>query len=137
MSGKSNKKTTTDLLELQQEHKEWYSKNFSESIEEQAKHCLYGVAEEVGELMHAIRCQEQGIRGDRNTHEYNAEDAVGDIVIFLIGLCNARGWNMHEIIRDTWQHVKLRNWNKNKINGMPGDKWVKRWNKIWKNLTDG
>ncbi|HEY4388472.1 MAG TPA: hypothetical protein VGN34_28815 [Ktedonobacteraceae bacterium] len=98
------------LLRVQQhEMREWRSKNFpGHTWEEQ----FIGVVEEVGELGHHLLKQKQGIRGTHSEHELGAKDAVGDIVIYLMGLCEARGWDLQDILEDTVSSVLKRDWQK-------------------------
>jgi NTP pyrophosphatase (non-canonical NTP hydrolase) len=77
-----------------------------------------GVVEEVGELSHAFRCQEQGIRGTFAEHEAKAKDAVGDIIVFLADLCNKKSWDLGEIVQQTWLEVSKRDWVKFPKNGL-------------------
>lgn len=76
-----------------------------------------GVVEEVGELSHALLKQKQGIRGTFLEHELNAQDSVGDILIFLTGLCDAKGWDLEAITEKTVNHVLKRDWQKNPTTG--------------------
>ena len=95
-----------DLDLFQSEHREWQDKNFPgwEPWE-----VLLGLGEEVGELFHAHLKQYQGIRMNEN-HDAHARDSVGDIVVFLVGYCNARGWLLSDVLNETWNHVKQREW---------------------------
>lgn len=97
------------LRALQADHKEWSTRNFPNADPIDA---VLGVAEEVGELCHAILKQRQGIRGTKEEHEAKAKDAVGDIVIFLLDVCNRRGWSFAEIVAETWAEVRKRDWTK-------------------------
>jgi NTP pyrophosphatase (non-canonical NTP hydrolase) len=91
----------------------WGRQNFGDEEERPSYHPLLGVQEEVGELSHAHLKQEQGIRGTPEELEAKAKDAVGDIVIFLADYCTLRGFDMQEIVEETWQHVSKRNWKDN------------------------
>lgn len=101
------------LSRFQREQAEWSKRNFG-------KHewvdPMLGVVEEVGELSHALLKQKQGIRGSHAEHEAEAQDAVGDIIVYLADLCTTRGWNLEEIVSDTWVKVQHRDWQKH-----PGD----------------
>jgi NTP pyrophosphatase (non-canonical NTP hydrolase) len=117
------------LREIQKAHKEWADRNFGNVPAHQP---VLGVAEELGELVeaddsptqhivelvkaigrlsHAQLKSEQGIRMNEN-HEENAKDAVGDITMFLIDLCNCKGWDYQEIVQGTWEHISKRDWTK-------------------------
>lgn len=97
-----------NLDAFQEDHKEWQDRNFPGWQEWEV---LLGLGEEVGELFHAHLKEKQGIRQNEN-HEAKARDAVGDIMIFLAGYCNARGWLLSEILSETWAEVRLREWRK-------------------------
>ena len=97
-----------DLDKFQAEHHVWQSHNFPGF---QVWEVLLGLGEEVGELFHAHLKQHQGIRLNED-HDAMARDAVGDIMIFLAGYCNARGWKLSEILDETWAEVKTRKWRK-------------------------
>jgi NTP pyrophosphatase (non-canonical NTP hydrolase) len=97
--------TVKDKLEqIQAEQKEWSNANFGPQSPTLP---LLGVVEEVGELCHAVLKREQGIRRDEN-HLENEVDAIGDICIYLMDYCNRRGFNLMEIIDETWNEVQGR-----------------------------
>ena len=53
---------------------------------------------------------------ERVTHflsEDEARDAVGDILIYLMDLCERNGWSMADILESTWEEVKQRDWVEN------------------------
>lgn len=102
------------LKQLQEEAETWRDHNFPDYTWEEQ---FMGVVEEVGELSHALIKQKQGIRGSFDKHEADAMDAVGDMLVFLSGLCSARGWSMQDILEETWAQVKQRDWQKNKESG--------------------
>lgn len=108
-----------DLDVFEEEHREWANKNFG--YDRDWRDPLMGLVEEVGELHHALLKQKQGIRGSHEKHELDAMDAVGDIVIYLQDLCNIRGWRLSEILRDTWESVKRRDWKTNPRDGVARD----------------
>lgn len=93
------------LAYIQKQVHEWRKYNFPNSGD---LHQFLGVVEEVGELSHAILKMAQGIRGDK--HEEEARDAVGDIMIYLMNFCSENGWDLEEIIEETWDQVQRRNW---------------------------
>ena len=70
----------------------------------------------MGELAHAHLKEEQGIRTGEN-HIALAKDSIGDIIIFLADYCSARGFDLQEIIEETWAEVKQRDWKKDPIKG--------------------
>ena len=93
------------LSKLQRDVHEWKKRNFPNSGD---LHQFLGLVEEVGELAHAILKSQQGIRG--NDHVAEAKDAVGDIMIFLLNLCSENGWDLREILIETWEDVAERDW---------------------------
>jgi len=101
------------LSSMQRDVHEWKKRNFPNSGD---LHQFLGVVEEVGELAHAILKLQQGIRGDKHVAE--ARDAVGDIMIFLMNFCSENGWDLREILIDTWDEVKSRDWMKYPERGM-------------------
>jgi len=101
------------LKQIQLEQHEWQQRNFPNNTDTEP---LLGVVEEIGELCHAVLKQRQGIRIDED-HLAALRDAVGDIMIYLIGFCNIKGYDLEEILQETWDQVKKRDWQKNKENG--------------------
>ena len=99
--------------QLQDEVRPWTMHNFGERPSWQP---LLGIQEEVGELSHAHLKAEQGIRTNED-HEADGKDAVGDILVFLADYCNCKGWDMQEIIEETWDAVKQRDWKKDPEKG--------------------
>lgn len=107
------------LNKVQKEQKDWAKKNFGDSgtiVEVPGGGALHGVTEELGELCHAHLKESQGIRLNED-HEAKAKDAIGDIIIYLADYCNRRGFDLEEIVADTWNQVKHRDWTKNKEDG--------------------
>lgn len=109
---------TIDLELLQLATREWRQKNF-DADKRDAMHQLAGVFEEGGELAHAVLKLSQGIRGDEHQHLEEATDAVGDIIIFLCGLCDALGIHMSAAVQQAWREVEERDWRKDPILGDP------------------
>ena len=79
---------------------------------------LFGIAERVGFLNHALLKQSQGIRGDSAKHEQEAKDAIADIVIYLADLCTRLGWDFPQIVGEVWEQVSRRDWKKYPGNGV-------------------
>lgn len=98
--------TMPDLADLQLEVKEWQDKEFPK---QEAWEPLIGIQEELGELAHAHLKQHQKIRGSPAELEEKARDAVGDMVIYIAGYCNARGFNLPMCVNQAWNVVKQRN----------------------------
>lgn len=108
------------LSEIQKAHKEWAARNFKDVppvLERRALHCALGVCEEAGELAHAVLKADQQIRGDVETHKAAARDAVGDVCLYLMDLCNLMGWELEEVIREVAREVHRRDWNAEREEG--------------------
>lgn len=100
-----------DLTKLQEELEVWRDRNFPNADADQQ---LLGVVEEVGELAHANLKMKQEVR---NSTEEDEEDAVGDMLIYLLGYCSYKQWDMGEILEHTAHHVMQRDWIKYPRNG--------------------
>jgi len=105
-----------DLLKIGIEINEWSIRNFGKQISVLP---LLGVMEELGELTHCHLNTEQGIRGTSGEHEINGQDAVGDLMVYLLNYCHIKGWNIEEILEKTWGEVKRRDWVKYPKTGFP------------------
>lgn len=105
---------SVDLIALQRKHAEWAIRNFGERDPVDA---FFGVTEELGELARAMLKKKQGIRGNSPEHDAKARDAVGDILLFLLDYCTARGWSFNDIVLETWRIVRERDWIKYPKNG--------------------
>ena len=70
--------------------------------------------EELGELCHAILKQEQGIRA---TNAADVKDALGDMMIYTMDLCNHLGLNLYNVTYETWEKVRQRDWKRFPTNG--------------------
>lgn len=103
-----------DLSYLQERRNKWVAHNFP------GKDTLItstlGVVEEVGELAHHILKRDQGIR--KEDHEAEIKDAVGDIIIYLMGVATHEGFDIGQIVQETWEHVEKRDWIKWPGNGV-------------------
>ena len=110
--------SSDDLRNIQAEVKEWNDRNFPDRKSYQM---ILGAVEEIGELAHAFLKREQGIRLEEN-HSENIEDAIGDIVIFLMAFCADEGLDLKEILVRIWRQVKERNWNDGLDTGKEGRK---------------
>ena len=102
-----------DLRRIQREQKTWATRNFGYVPPWQP---LIGVVEELGELAHSHLKEVQNIRTNED-HIAKGQDAVGDIVIYLIDYCNRRDWDFADIILETWKQVSARDWVNDKENG--------------------
>lgn len=75
---------------------------------------LLGLQEELGELSHHYLKMMQGIRNNEN-HKEGIKDAIGDLMIYLMDFCNEEELNLESIIEETWDKVKQRDWNKERL----------------------
>jgi NTP pyrophosphatase (non-canonical NTP hydrolase) len=96
---------------IQDEVALWRKYNFPNSG---ADHQFLGIVEEVGEAAHAILKMQQGIR---DSDVDDLQDAVGDIMIYLLNFCDCMGWSLKDIIETTWGSVRKRDWQNNRENG--------------------
>lgn len=94
---------------MQEQHKRWLNHNFPNQLPHDG---LLGIMEEVGELSHAHLKHQQRIRGiDREKYIEMAEDALGDIFIYMLSYCNTNGLDLETIVEDTWTIVSARDWS--------------------------
>lgn len=106
----------SDVLSvIQKEHDEWRKRNFGDKSN--ANTNFMGMVEELGELAHARLKGFQGIRGTRLENLDKERNAIGDIIVFMMGYCTDMGWNLNDIIVETWLEVKKRNWKSDPVNG--------------------
>jgi len=94
------------ISKIQKEHRIWQERNFGPPSTSES---LIGITEELGELSHAFLKNKQGIRLNED-HEANMEDAVGDLLIYLISFCTSKGYDLDKILQKTWDQVKQRDW---------------------------
>ena len=95
------------MNQIQKEQKEWTEKNFGDQEEWVT---VMGVQEEVGELAHHILKRHQGIRQSED-HEEGVEDAIGDIFIYLLGVCNKQELLFSAVLEKVWDNiVSKRDW---------------------------
>ena len=109
-----------NLYEFQTEQRQWIEHNFPNT---NADEQLLGVVEEVGELCHAVLKSKQKIRGgeSQSASMEKEMDAIGDILIYLTGFCNKRGYSLHDILFHTWNAVSERDWIKYPKTGLPDE----------------
>lgn len=103
------------LRTIQREHKSWADYNFGGT---QLNHAFMGMAEELGELAHALLKQQQAIRTNEN-HKLDAIDAVCDLLIYTCSLANVLQIDLSIELQHTWNKVKQRDWKKYPKNGIP------------------
>lgn len=81
-----------DWFKLVQERNAWVARNFPTEDEIPGRESILGCIEEHGELAHAhLKCK-QGIRGTREEHEAAMQDAIGDLMVYLLGVMAAVGY---------------------------------------------
>lgn len=104
---------------LQQRRNAWVAHNFPERGEGNFNGLvvgLMGATEELGELAHHILKRDQGIR--KEDHDAQIKDAVGDIIIYLMGIATHEGFDIGEVLVETWEQVEKRDWIKFPGNGV-------------------
>src|SRR5204862_215279 len=101
------------INEIQEEIKNWSYHNFGNHP---AYHPLMGIAEEVGELNHHFLKREQNIRTNED-HDEGIEDAIADLMIYLMDFCNCEGIDLNITLNKTWEKVKKRDWKSNDKDG--------------------
>ncbi len=112
-------RTASRIDEIQAEQAKWAIENFPQSQNAAQWYVpLLGVGEEAGELFHAALKYDQGIRGMswQATRE-KEQDAIGDIVVYLMDFCTRRGYNFQDCVEDTWMTVRERNWKERPTTG--------------------
>ena len=102
------------LKKLQDEMVVWQAHNFPNRDYNAP---FKGMVEELGELSHGLLKQEQKIRGTFEEHELKIKDSIADLLVFTCDFCNARGYDLEQILEETWNEVKTRDWVKYKIDG--------------------
>ena len=105
-----------DLKKFQAEHKAWIDYNFPGR---EPYYHLLGAVEEVGELAHAHLKMKERIRGTEAEHMAAAADAVADAIIFLAGYCSDMGFDLEQILSETWAKVRERDFVKYPETGRP------------------
>lgn len=99
-------RTGVQLSELQAKVKEWQGANFGEV---QVWELVLGACEEVGELAHCVLKRHRSMDRQEDL-EARMRDAIGDIVVFLMGVCEEEKWDIGEIIKETVGTVVERKW---------------------------
>lgn len=105
-----------DLDAIQKQLEDWRNKNFGYHSHSWMENYM-GMVEELGELTHARLKGMQGIRGTEKGFREDEQDAIGDILIYLLNYCNTRGFNVGKILDQTMNEVLARNWKKFPKNG--------------------
>lgn len=79
-----------DWVQLVKERDEWVAKNFPPAEGEvPGNDSILGCIEELGELAHAHLKAKQGIRGTQKEHDAAMQDAIGDLIVYLLGVISA------------------------------------------------
>lgn len=94
------------LDELQQRITDWQHHNFPNCSDWEL---ALGVAEESGEIADCVLKAHRKLRADEYGED-RLQDAIGDTLIYLIGLCSLRGWKMSQILCGTADLVLKRAW---------------------------
>jgi len=93
----------------------WGAHNFPDAT---ADDLFLGIVEEVGEQAHHILKRRMRIRGTKEEHELEEQDALADRFIFALHLCARRGWDFERILLKTWAEVRKRDWRQFPKNGV-------------------
>lgn len=106
-----------DLSMMQTEHVGWACRNFGPITTTTQ---FMGMAEELGELAHALLKHEQGIRGvDETELLKKVIDAHCDLIIFSLGLASVLEYDLWEELEATWTEVSKRDWVLDPLKGKP------------------
>lgn len=104
----------SDFETIQEEVVEWAERNFGPQAPYRP---FVGMVEELGELAHALLKKEQGIRQGSEKFQEDAEDAIGDLFIYMCDFAGRSKLSMKRAILNTWNRVKQRNWVKDPVSG--------------------
>ncbi len=104
-----------DMSLLQVELHRWEVKNFEGNTPE---NLFMGVAEELGELAHAMLKHNQKIRGleDRDKYLEAAGDAIADMLVYMTQLATQLRLDIGILFEQTAVEVMKRDWTKNPEN---------------------
>lgn len=108
-----------ELRDLQAQLHEWRTRNFPMADADQQ---FMGMVEELGEYAHVTLKYKQQIREgllSSNDNILHQQDALADLVIYLLGVCSYRGWNFQQILEETARDVMKRDWVKYPETGRP------------------
>jgi NTP pyrophosphatase (non-canonical NTP hydrolase) len=99
------------LSDLQVELARWQVRNFGVVSHEQQ---ALGVAEEAGELSHAVLKHAQRIRGmdDVEAYREKAGDAIADVVIYAMQMATALRLDFATLVEGTARNVMQRDWTR-------------------------
>lgn len=102
--------TFQGLARAQDQLHEWRERNFPRADSTQQ---LLGVVEELGELSHIHLKAIQRIRQGRMSPaeiQRLKEDAIGDIIIYLMGYCSYEGLSLSHCLDEAGAEVLERDW---------------------------
>lgn len=91
------------LSDFQKAHRAWLDANYPSQLPEVP---VVGMIEEAGELLHCTlkmletQCWGEDKRYPPNKLLEEAEDAVGDCIIYACSMCNAMCWDFEAVWRD-------------------------------------
>lgn len=94
--------------QMQNDVGEWLQRNFGDVA---CTDQVLIIAEEVGELAHAVLKRKQGIRTNED-HDAAIKDAVADIVIGVMAFCAVEDLDLETLLNQTWAVVRERDWTK-------------------------
>ena len=103
-----------ELDDLQLQVGMWARRNFGDNKGLEHIAPLLGMMEELGELIHEVLKSHQGIR---ETNKSNEEDAVGDIMVYLLDFCSRRGLRAGHCLHVAWSEASQRDWVRFPKNG--------------------
>jgi NTP pyrophosphatase (non-canonical NTP hydrolase) len=69
---------------------------------------LLGVVEQVGKLSRALLKQREGLRGTAQQRLQKAKDALGSMLLLLLGFCTEMCLDAQEVLDEAWAKVKQR-----------------------------
>jgi NTP pyrophosphatase (non-canonical NTP hydrolase) len=103
--------------DMQENVGRWAIHNFPEASK---LNSVASVSEEAGELLRAIRKQEQGIRGTYAEWEAELRKEHGDVLIALFQSAYACDIDLLEVFQERWAEVRQRDFRKDpKGHGLP------------------
>lgn len=102
-----------DLREIQVAVRQWRWENFPSNT---GYDSFLGMVEEIGEIGHHMLKRRQGIR--KEDHDAEIRDGCSDLIIFMMGLADAEGFDLLDVLNKTWVEVSQRDWVKYPGNGV-------------------
>jgi len=96
---------------------EWWTKNFGDNPDDVPANSLLAIGEELGELMRAHIKQVSNIRGSSEEWEREINKEIGDVFVTLAVYAYRRGIDLEKAIRERWDVVGKRDWQKDRKTG--------------------